>query len=117
MPYDLFWYGDPNLFLNYVEAYKKKNEDTYKATIDRMNFEAWLHGFYIDIALACNHPLAKKKHKYIDKPIDITEKDKEQHTEKTEEQIDKETQQAISVFYQFGQLANAMNRKRHENGE
>lgn len=116
MPYDVFWHGEPSLYSNYLEAYEKKQKDEDKAFAHRENFKAWLNGFYMDIALSCNHPLAKQKKPYIEEPIKIGEEKDEVH-EDTEELTKQEEQAAIAQFMAFGQFAEAFNKKRKENGK
>ena len=116
MPYDLFWYGEPSLYYNYLDAYEQKQDNEDKAFAHRENFKAWLHGFYIDIALSC-HPVFGKPHKYISEPVKLnTEKEKEE--EVTEEELTKkEEAAAVAQFMAFGQFAEAFNKKRKENGK
>ena len=37
MPYDLFWYGETDLFYNYLDAYvKKQNLEEYRDLIKKL---------------------------------------------------------------------------------
>lgn len=108
MTYDQFWLEDPYLFYMYLDAYEFKTKREAEAEIEKMNFNAWLHGFYIDIALAANHPLAKRKGKYIEKPIDLKGK-KVEETMSEEEIEEYEQAKALMEFNNFGRYAKAYN--------
>lgn len=103
------------MYSNYLEAYIQKQENEDKAFVHRENFKAWLQGFYVDIALSCNHPFATRKRPYLKKPIAIDNKKEELH-EDTKELTKQEEQIAIAQFMAFGQFAEAFNKKRKENG-
>lgn len=117
MPYDLFWHGEPSLYYNYLDAYEQKLEDKEKAFVHKENWKAWLQGLYIDYALACNPPLAKKQ-PYFKEPLKFDDKEVEEQEEvkDSDEMTKAEEQQAIAQFMAFGQLVEAMNNKRKENG-
>lgn len=74
MTYELYWHGEPSLVKAYHEAYEKK--------IERMNYEKWLQGRYIYLAIGALTPVLNplsKKHKaeeYLKEPLIITEKAK-----------------------------------------
>lgn len=112
MPYDVFWHGDPMLYYNYLEAYEQRQKAKNEIFINQENFKAWLQGMYIDYALACNHPLAKQKKPYLDKPIELKKPDieKEEKEEIKESGLtEKQEQAAIAQFMAFGKLADAFN--------
>ena len=104
MPYDVFWHGDPMLYYNYLEAYEQRQKAKNEIFINQENFKAWLQGMYIDYALACNHPLAKQKKPYLDKPIELKKPDI-----KESGLTEKQAQAAIAQFMAFGKLADAFN--------
>ena len=111
MPYDLFWHGKPSLYYNYLEAYEQSKKNEAESFIEKENFKAWLQGFYVDYALACNHPFAKEKGKYLQKPVEITKKEKSKENISQNELTNEEEQRAIAEFMAFGQLAEAINKK------
>lgn len=71
MTYELYWHGEPWLVKAYHEAYESK--------IERMNYEKWLQGRYIYLAIGALSPILNplsKKHKaeeYLKEPLVITE--------------------------------------------
>lgn len=108
MPYDLFWHGDPSLFFNYLDAYERRIKEEYQ----KIDFTAWLHGFYIDYAFKVNHPFAKKAKKYLDKPIQAENKHSVSYQHLTDEEKEKfEEELAIAQFKQFGKYANMYNKE------
>lgn len=120
MSYELFWHGEPSLYSIYLDAYNRKQKQDYEEFINRENFKAWLHGRYIDIALACNNPFAKSKKDYISQPIEFKLKDDPTGNEITDsdsskELSKKEEEQAIAQFMAFGQVVSAFNKKRKKN--
>lgn len=119
MPYDLFWHGEPSLYFNYLDAYNKQRDDENEAFVHKENFKAWLQGYYVDCALACNHPFAKKKEPYLKEPIPMKDEKKEAKKEVERESglTEKEEKEAIAQFMAFGQLVEVMNNKRKENGK
>lgn len=81
-----FWHGDPWLAKYYRKAHDLKRQER--------NQELWMQGLYIYDALAVvlGNAFGKKggkKLKYLEKPIDITEKTEE---EKEREEIRKQNQ-------------------------
>lgn len=110
MPYDLFWYGETDIFYSYLDAYVKKQKNKYEEQVEMINFQCWLAGFYIDYALACN-PAMGKKQKYLEKPVDI--KGKEEKKELTPEE--KEAQMMLS-FNQFKAYVDLYNKQYFNNG-
>lgn len=62
MTYDQFWFGEPQLYYIYEEAYKDQMEDRLKEK-DVLN---WQFGIYLDYAIG--HWLGKNV-KYPDKPL------------------------------------------------
>ena len=62
MTYDQFWFGEPQLYYIYEEAYKDQMEDRLKEK-DVLN---WQFGIYVDYAIG--HWLGKNV-KYPDKPL------------------------------------------------
>lgn len=110
MPYDLFWYGETDLFYNYLDAYVKKQKTSYEEEIEKMNFQSWLAGFYIDYALACN-PAMGKKRKYLSKPIDLSNK-----KEKKELTPEQEQAKMMASFNQFKSYVDLYNKQYFNNG-
>lgn len=91
MPYDLYWNGDPYLPRAYYQAQKMQNE--------RKNQEMWLQGLYIHNAFSVvlSNAFSKKGSKpqrYIDKPIPLYPKSKEER----EAEAIKEREKAIRSF-------------------
>ena len=108
MPYDLFWHGDPSIFFNYLDAYERNVKEEYQ----KIDFTAWLHGFYIDYALKINHPFAKKAKKYLEKPIQSDKSTSTLSRNLTDEEKEKfEEELAIAQFKQFGKYANMYNKE------
>ena len=76
MPYDLYWYGDPQALKRYVNAEEIKQK--------KRNTELWLQGLYIYQAIGNLAPIFNpfsKDHKakpYLKKPIALTEKEREE---------------------------------------
>lgn len=72
MTYDLYWHGEPWLVKAYHDAYEKQ--------LERMNYEKWLQGQYIYLAIGALtpilNPMSKKKkpEEYLKEPLIITEK-------------------------------------------
>lgn len=118
MPYNLFWYGEPSLYYNYLDAYEQKLENEEKSFVHKENWKAWLQGLYIDYALAYNLPFSKKQ-PYLKEPLKFDDKEDERQEEvkDSDEMTKAEEQQAIAQFMAFGQLVEAMNSKRKENGK
>lgn len=112
MPYELFWYGEPSLYYNYLDAHNQKLKEQYEASINQANFAAWLTGLYTCRAIEVNNPYAKEKREYPSEPIKLSEK------ESNEEDLAKRQEQAaIAQFMAFGQVAELINKKRKENGK
>jgi CRISPR/Cas system CMR subunit Cmr6 (Cas7 group RAMP superfamily) len=68
MTYDEYWFGDPWMARAYAQSYLLKRRVN--------NEEMWLNGIYTVHALqtALGNAFSKKKHKYLEKPLDIFEK-------------------------------------------
>ncbi len=82
MTYEQYWYYDPYLLLNYMEAEEFKTR--------RMNEKLWLQGLYNHIALntSLSNAFSKNSHaKYPDSPIPITRKEQEEAERKRVERI------------------------------
>ena len=62
MTYDQFWFGEPQLYYIYEEAYNEEREDRLKEK-DVLN---WQFGIYLDYAIG--HWLGENV-KYPDKPL------------------------------------------------
>lgn len=114
MPYDIFWHGDPAFYYNYLDAFEQVKKAEQEAFIDKENFKAWLQGVYIDYALAVNHPLAKQKKPYLEKPLELNKKKEEPKKEEINESglTDSQEQAAIAQFMAFGKFADAFNAQR-----
>ena len=75
MTYDQFWYGDVWLAKVYRDAEELRER--------RANAEAWRNGFYMASALSSTvgnmfRKKGSKPIKYMDKPIPLTQKEKEE---------------------------------------
>lgn len=119
-PYD-FWYNDPKLFFNYVEAYTRKQKRKYEMDRYQMNFTAWLHGLYIDYALKVNPSMGKSR-SYLKEPIDINNDNDIEEKKKImseEEKREFEEKLAIAQFEQFGRYTKLYNKEYYgeEDGE
>lgn len=114
MPYELFWHGKPSLYYNYLDAYNKKQKEENEMFINRENFKSWLQGYYVDVALKCNHPLAKKNPEYLKEPVSLD--NKEESSVNKEKSQDVEKSKAIAQFMAFGRYAEAFNKNFKENG-
>lgn len=78
MPYDLFWFGEPELVGIYQKAYRQRNRD--------INQQLWIEGLYICRAV---HTIDGKS-KYPSEPFDIfpkTEEEKKRDAEKDKQAI------------------------------
>ena len=64
VPYDVFWHLNPKKLKPFEKAYETELE----ARQTRMNLDAWLHGLYIQHAVAS---VMSKSAKYPQKPFDI----------------------------------------------
>lgn len=107
MVYDQFWYDNPSLFFIYLEAYKRKKQEE----MDRIDYTAWLHGAYVDYALAVNHPLAKKKGEYIKEPFGFKKKkENEVHKMSDQEREEFELKKAEILFKEFGKYTQVYNK-------
>lgn len=76
MPYDLYWYGDPQALKNFVNAEEIRQR--------KRNTELWLQGAYVYQAIGSLTPILNpfsKEHRakpYLKQPIAITEKELEE---------------------------------------
>ena len=68
MTYDEYWFGDPWMVRAYAQYYLLKQR--------KKNEELWLSGIYMMDAfgVVLGNAFDKRKHKYMDKPLDIFEK-------------------------------------------
>ena len=77
MTYEQYWYDDPLLLNSYLKA-----EEIRRRT---KNQEMWLQGLYVHIAVGdlvpVLNPFSKdhKAKKYLDKPIPLTQQEKEEY--------------------------------------
>lgn len=84
MTYDEYWYGDCYL----TRVYYEKN----RIDIKRRNEEMWLQGLYINnaVTVAINTFFGKSKSvKYLEKPLDILPKTKEEKEQEEKEYLEK----------------------------
>ena len=76
MSYDLYWYGDPQALINFVNAEEIRQR--------KRNTELWLQGAYIYQAIGSLTPILNpfsKEHRakpYLKQPIAITERELEE---------------------------------------
>ena len=79
MTYEQYWYQDPKLLNSYMRAEEIR--------LSRKNFELYLQGLYVHIAIGdlvpVLNPFSKdhKPKKYLEKPIPITQKELEYEEE------------------------------------
>lgn len=97
MSYDEFWDGDVWAAKAYREADEIRQE--------RRNEEAWLHGLYIYQAILDAAPIlsmrysAKKPAPYLDKPLALTKKERQERAEKkAEKKMSKEDAQIVAFL-------------------
>lgn len=93
-----FWEEDPQLYWAYRTFYFKKME----IEAEKMNYECWLEGNYIQIAtsVSINNSFSKKKAEYPKEPFGT--KHKKESTElqkKMEKEKDKDVRQQIEFNY------------------
>lgn len=111
-PYQ-FWHEEPKLFFNYLEAYDRKKTEEYEIELQKINHQAWLHGWYIDYALKVN-PAFGKSGKYIDKPIELKSNKENKEDNMTEEEKEQfQEKMAIAQFEQFGKYVKLYNETYH----
>lgn len=86
MSYDEFWYKEPKL----VKAYRDAEE--YRK--ERVNYELWLQGLYIQrafnsgldaLAIGLSGKNGRKPMQYLEYPIAITKREKEAETERNKQ--------------------------------
>jgi len=82
MTYEQYWYGDPNMAGSFRKLHELK--------IEQKNQELWLQGLYIynAVGVVASNALSKKgssSQKYLEKPIDILPKSKEQQEKEAED--------------------------------
>ncbi len=76
MPYDLYWYGDPQALKNFVNAEEIRQR--------KRNAEMWIQGAYVYHAIGSLTPVLNPFSKesrakpYMKQPIPITEKEQEE---------------------------------------
>lgn len=105
---DQFWNETPSLFFNYLDAYERKQKETYEAEQQKINLAAWLHGIYVYRALRAA-PVFGKGSKYPEKPIGmkLTENnDSVSDQDKEEEMTLKIATAQMMEFEQYARLYN-----------
>lgn len=76
MSYDQYWYGDPHILVNYVNAEEIRQR--------KRNTEMWIQGAYVYQAIGCLAPILNGLSKenrakaYLKQPIPLTEKEREE---------------------------------------
>lgn len=102
-----FWYDDPALFFNYLDAYERKNRQQYESEISKINFSAWLYGLYTCAALRANPVMGRGK-KYPDKPIELNKPEQKDMSE--EQQQDMRQKTAMVQMMEFERYAKLYNK-------
>lgn len=102
-----FWYDDPALFFNYLDAYERKNRQQYESEISKINFSAWLYGVYTCMALRANPVMGRGK-KYPDKPIELNKPEQKDMSE--EQQQDMRQKTAMVQMMEFERYAKLYNK-------
>jgi hypothetical protein len=110
MPYDVFWYGKPDLFFSYIEAAFRKVQREEKTKAYAVDYQAWLNGLYCYEGFSVVLANAFKKGaraKYSKEPMSITNYKKEKASATAER--DKRLR---AQYLGFKTYAEAMNRRR-----
>lgn len=100
MTYEQFWYGDPTMTKDYLEAYKLKEE----REVEKMKWATWEQGLYVYEAICDVSPVlrafskATKPLPYPEKPYGLEEKGK-QDEEKEEIERERDMYRA-QIFFQ-----------------
>ena len=99
MSYEEYWYGDPLLVRDYLQAeeYRRKNE----------NYSLWLNGLYMREAILssiCNAFIGKGEtpYQYMDKPIPMTDEEIDAARKEQEEREIREAEMYLQLFVEQG---------------
>lgn len=77
MPLQEFWNDDPDLLWAYRKSYIEKEQSKQ----EMINFQSWLQGYYIRIAIAS---VFNEKAQYLTQPIELNAKPKTEKEKKLE---------------------------------
>lgn len=77
MPLQEFWNDDPDLLWAYRKSYMEKEQSKQ----EMINFQSWLQGYYIRIAIAS---VFNEKAQYLTQPIELNAKPKTEKEKKLE---------------------------------
>lgn len=77
MPLQEFWNDDPDLLWAYRKSYMEKEQSKQ----EMINFQSWLQGYYIRIAIAS---VFNEKAQYLTQPIELNAKAKTEKEKKLE---------------------------------
>lgn len=96
MTYDQFWHGDPWM----VRAYRKK----WRLQLEKENRDMWLQGLYNynAVSTAMANAFSKKKHSYIEEPLQIFPETKGDREERIRLEYQKTMNQLMSLAAKAG---------------
>ena len=93
MPLQEFWNDDPDLLWAYRKSYMEKEQSKQ----EMINFQSWLQGYYIRIAIAS---VFNEKAQYLTRPIELNAKPKTEKEKKLEiaQKIKSNTKKGKKIF-------------------